>query len=141
MREPASSPTDSPGRDVSEVRLRNYCLTCGVSVLVSQAQESNVRRPGRGARIGYKRISTISQTLDQQNAALEAAGVAKTFSDTMSGARHDRPGLTALMEYVREGDTVVVRKWDRLGRNSDSMRGQGRVKPPRYASPRPSIGT
>lgn len=39
----------------------------------------------------------------------------KTFSDTMSGPRDDRPGLAALMEYVREGDTVVVWKLDRLG--------------------------
>ena len=42
----------------------------------------------------------------------------KTFSDTMSGARDDRPGLAALMDYVREGDTVVVWKLDRLGRNT-----------------------
>lgn len=42
----------------------------------------------------------------------------KTFSDTMSGACDDRPGLAALMEYVREGDTVVVWKLDRLGRNT-----------------------
>lgn len=71
-----------------------------------------------GQRVGYTRVSTVMQTLDQQNAALEAAGVAKTFSDTMSGARDDRPGLAALMEYVREGDTVVVWKLDRLGRNT-----------------------
>ncbi|OCB32801.1 hypothetical protein A5676_04380 [Mycobacterium malmoense] len=71
-----------------------------------------------GQRVGYTRVSTVSQTLDQQNAALEAAGVTKTFSDLMSGARDDRPGLAALMEYVREGDTVVVWKLDRLGRNT-----------------------
>ncbi len=41
----------------------------------------------------------------------------KTFSDTMSGARDDCPGLTALMEYVRAGNAVVVWKLDRLGRN------------------------
>ncbi|PBA30412.1 DNA invertase [Mycobacterium intracellulare] len=74
--------------------------------------------PGGGARVGYVRVSTIAQTLDQQNAALTAAGVTKTFSDTMSGARDDRPGLATLMEYVREGDTVVVWKLDRLGRNT-----------------------
>ncbi|MGZ3382689.1 MAG: recombinase family protein [Isosphaeraceae bacterium] len=74
------------------------------------------RRVG-GARVGYTRVSTVAQTLDQQNAALEAAGVTKTFSDTMSGARDDRPGLTALLDYVRPGDTVVVWKLDRLGRN------------------------
>ena len=70
-----------------------------------------------GARVGYTRVSTVAQTLDQQNAALEAAGVTKIFSDVMSGARDDRPGLAALMDYVRDGDTVVVWKLDRLGRN------------------------
>ena len=76
-------------------------------------------RPSGGAlRIGYTRVSTVSQTLEEQTAALEAAGVRKTFSDTMSGARDDRPGLAALMEYVREGDTVVVWKLDRLGGNT-----------------------
>ena len=70
-----------------------------------------------GSRIGYSRVSTVDQTLDQQNAALEAAGVTKVFSDTISGARDDRPGLTALLDYVREDDTVAVWKLDRLGRD------------------------
>ncbi|BBY28883.1 recombinase family protein [Mycolicibacterium sediminis] len=70
-----------------------------------------------GTRIGYTRVSTVAQTLDQQNEALAAAGATKVFSDVMSGARDDRPGLTDLMGYVREGDTVVVWKLDRLGRN------------------------
>ena len=70
-----------------------------------------------GKRIGYTRVSTVAQTLDQQEAALKAAGVTKCFSDTMSGARDDRPGLAGLLDYVREGDTVVVCKLDRLGRN------------------------
>lgn len=55
--------------------------------------------------------------MDQQNEALVAAGVTKVFSDVMSGARDDRPGLAALLEYVREGETVVVWNLDRLGRN------------------------
>jgi hypothetical protein len=72
-----------------------------------------------GERIGYVRVSTVAQTLDQQQQqALEKSGVTKTFSDTMSGARDDRPGLAELMAYVREGDTVVVWKLDRLGRNT-----------------------
>jgi len=74
--------------------------------------------PGGGAHVGYVRVSTVAQTLDQQNAALEAAGVTKTFSDTMSGVCDDRPGLAALLDYVREGDSVVVWKLDRLGRNT-----------------------
>src|SRR6476660_8937203 len=73
---------------------------------------------GDGARVGYTRVSTVAQTLEQQDAALAAAGVTKTFSDTMSGAKDDRPGLAALMDYIREGDTVVVWKPDRLGRNT-----------------------
>src|SRR5215472_3377757 len=73
---------------------------------------------GSGARVGYVRVSTVAQTLDQQNAALAAAGVTKTFSDSMSGACDDRPGLAALLDYVRDGDTVVVWKLDRLGRNT-----------------------
>lgn len=70
-----------------------------------------------GTRVGYTRVSTVAQTLDQQNAALAEAGVNRVFSDIMSGARDDRPGLKALLDYVREGDTVVVWKLDRLGRN------------------------
>jgi DNA invertase Pin-like site-specific DNA recombinase len=54
-------------------------------------------RPGRGQRIGYVRVSTVAQTLDQQHQALDKVGVAKTFSDIMSGARDDRPGLCELM--------------------------------------------
>ncbi|PXW94800.1 recombinase family protein [Mycolicibacterium moriokaense] len=71
-----------------------------------------------GTRIGYVRVSTVAQTLEQQETALNAAGVEKTFSDTMSGARDDRPGLADLMSYVREGDSVVVWRLDRLGRNT-----------------------
>ncbi|HUH68359.1 MAG TPA: recombinase family protein [Mycobacterium sp.] len=62
-------------------------------------------------------MSTVAQTLDQQNSVLDAAGVTKVFSDVMSGARDDRPGLAQLLAYVRAGDTVVVWKLDRLGRN------------------------
>lgn len=82
---------------------------------LQNAVSQPVKAPG--SRIGYTRVSTVSQTLDQQNAALVAAGVSKVFSDVMSGARDDRPGLGELMTYVRDGDTVVVWKLDRLGRN------------------------
>jgi Resolvase, N terminal domain len=73
-------------------------------------------RLGNGSAIPAFRPSP--KTLDQQNDALAKAGVSKTFSDSMSGARDDRPGLAELMAYVREGDTVVVWKLDRLGRNT-----------------------
>jgi DNA invertase Pin-like site-specific DNA recombinase len=89
-------------------------------------QDANIgHRQRDGTRIGYVRVSTVTQTLDQQQQALEAVGVSKTFSDTMSGARDDRPGLAALMDYMREGDTVVVWKLDRLGRKHPSHPGDG----------------
>lgn len=67
--------------------------------------------------IGYARVSTSKQTIDQQTDALNDAGVERIFSDVLSGARKDRPGLAALLDYVRPGDTVVVVALDRLGRS------------------------
>lgn len=69
------------------------------------------------AILGYARVSTNHQTLDQQNDALNAAGCERVFTDKMSGTRDDRPGLAALLEYAREGDTIVVTALDRLGRS------------------------
>jgi DNA invertase Pin-like site-specific DNA recombinase len=67
--------------------------------------------------IGYARISTTDQTLALQQDALTAAGCNKIFTDTASGARTDRPGLTEALSYVRSGDTFVVWRLDRLGRS------------------------
>ena len=82
--------------------------------------------------IGYVRVSTGHQVLDQQEDALRAAGVEKIFSDVMSGARNDRPGLLALLDYARPGDTVTVVALDRLGRSLsgivntvEELRGRG----------------
>ena len=105
-----------PGRGVSYVCLRNRCLDTGVLHVVTHASES-VSPPVVGMRFGYTRVSTVAQTLHQQHDALKAAGASKIYSDTMSGARDDRPGLAALMDQLRAGDTVVVWKLDRLGRN------------------------
>ena len=57
--------------------------------------------PTTGMRFGYTRVSTVAQTLHQQHDALKAAGASKIYSDTMSGARDDRPGLAALMDQLR----------------------------------------
>lgn len=71
--------------------------------------------------IGYMRVSKTdgSQTTNLQQDALIAAGVdpAQLFEDLASGKREDRPGLTACLKAMREGDTLVVWKLDRLGRN------------------------
>ena len=99
-------------------RLRNIVSPQCVYIHVTQPDPHVTAPSSGGVRVGYTRVSTVAQTLDQQNAALAAARVTKIFSDTMSGACDDRPGLAALMDYVREGDTVVVWKLDRLGRNT-----------------------
>lgn len=67
--------------------------------------------------IGYARVSTQDQNLDLQQEALIKAGCQKLFEDKVSGTRADRPGLTKALEMLREGDTLVVWKLDRLGRS------------------------
>jgi DNA invertase Pin-like site-specific DNA recombinase len=71
------------------------------------------------AIIGYARVSTTSQVLDRQIDALAAAGVPadRIYTDKISGAKDDRPGMAELMKFLREGDTVVVASLDRLGRS------------------------
>src|SRR5512134_1748598 len=67
--------------------------------------------------IGYARVSTADQTLDLQKDALEKAGCTKIFTDTASGAKAERTGLDEALNYVRQGDTLVVWRLDRLGRS------------------------
>jgi DNA invertase Pin-like site-specific DNA recombinase len=76
-----------------------------------------------GAHLGYARVSTSHQTLDQQHDALLAAGVTRIFDDKMSGASQARPGLTELLDYARKGDTVTVVALDRLGRSLSGVIG------------------
>ena len=75
-----------------------------------------------GDQLGYARVSTGHQSLDQQLDALTAAGVdrKRVYSDKLSGTstREHRPGLAALLDYVRAGDAIVVVGIDRLGRNA-----------------------
>jgi DNA invertase Pin-like site-specific DNA recombinase len=67
-------------------------------------------------RIGYARVSTQDQNLTMQVDALQTGGCTRIFQDQMSGTRADRPGLLEAMSHLREGDTFVVWKLDRLGR-------------------------
>jgi DNA invertase Pin-like site-specific DNA recombinase len=67
--------------------------------------------------IGYARISTNEQNLNLQTDALTKAGCEKIFTDTASGAKSDRTGLTEAINFMRKGDTLCVWKLDRLGRS------------------------
>ncbi len=71
--------------------------------------------------IGYARVSTQDQNLALQQDALAKANCDRVFTDTASGARADRPGLNEALSHLREGDTLVVWKLDRLGRSLKNL--------------------
>ena len=71
--------------------------------------------------VGYMRVSTADQNLDLQRDALQKAGCEKLFEDVGSGALDTRKGLLESLEYIREGDTLVVWKLDRLGRSLNHL--------------------
>lgn len=68
--------------------------------------------------IGYARVSSQGQSLDNQSERLESYGCNKVFSEKFTGAQSDRAKLNSMLEYVREGDTLVVTKLDRLARSA-----------------------
>jgi DNA invertase Pin-like site-specific DNA recombinase len=68
-------------------------------------------------KIGYARVSTPDQNLDLQQDALSAAGCEKIIVDQITGSVAARPGLEKIKELLREGDTLVVWRLDRLGRS------------------------
>lgn len=68
-------------------------------------------------KIGYARVSTREQNLDLQVIALEKAGCEKIYEEVVSGARSNRPIFDAILKQLRDGDTLVIWKLDRLGRS------------------------
>src|ERR671932_1207187 len=67
--------------------------------------------------IGYARVSTDEQNLDLQRDALQKAECKMIFTDQVSGTKAQRPGLEDALSHLREGDTLVVWRLDRLGRS------------------------
>lgn len=73
-------------------------------------------------RVGYIRVSTVEQHEDRQVKDLtENAEVSKVFIDKLSGKDTNRPQLNAMIDYVREGDTVVVSEYSRLARSTRDL--------------------
>ena len=73
------------------------------------------------ALIGYARVSTGDQTLDLQRDALRTAGCLDIYEEYASGAKTARPELANCLRACREGDTLVIWKLDRLGRNTKHL--------------------
>jgi len=76
-------------------------------------------RSSKGQRVGYIRVSTLDQREDRQ---LDGVELDRRFVDRTSGKDIKRPQLTALLGFIRDGDTVVCHSMDRLGRNLDDLR-------------------
>jgi len=72
-----------------------------------------------GQAVGYIRVSTLDQNTERQ---LEGVALDKVFTDKASGKDANRPQLEAALEYVREGDRLVIHSMDRLARNLDDLR-------------------
>ncbi|MDT6962245.1 recombinase family protein [Cupriavidus sp. SZY C1] len=90
---------------MSNIYIINQCTEKGASLKI----------------IGYARVSTVDQTLDLQRDALRAAGASDIYEDKASGKNADRPELLHCLRAIREGDTLVVWRLDRLGRNAQDL--------------------
>jgi len=73
----------------------------------------------KGQRIGYIRVSSVDQNIVRQ---LDGVELDKVFTDKISGKDTNRPELNLMLQFVREGDHVIVHSLDRLARNLDDLR-------------------
>ncbi|MFC6556392.1 recombinase family protein [Nonomuraea cavernae] len=89
--------------------------------LVVEDPLASVPAKATGALIGYARVSTAGQLLDRQITALQAVGCMRIFSDKKSGKNAEREELWKALDYLHEGDTLVVPSLDRLGRSLQDL--------------------
>lgn len=71
--------------------------------------------------IGYARVSTLEQNIERQEVALEKLGCERVFIDKMSGKNTDRPQFNTMMNFVREGDILIVSEYNRLSRSTKDL--------------------
>lgn len=71
--------------------------------------------------IGYARVSTRGQDLDQQRVALGTAGCIRIFEEKVSGTKRDRPELAKMLDHLRAGDVVTITRLDRLARSTGDL--------------------
>lgn len=72
-------------------------------------------------KVGYVRISTRDQNTARQDVLMEELGVEKVYTDKISGKNTDRPELQKMLDFVREGDVVIVESFSRLARNTRDL--------------------
>jgi DNA invertase Pin-like site-specific DNA recombinase len=70
---------------------------------------------------GYMRVSTVEQNLDRQEQQLKDAGCEKIFYEKVTGTKRNRPELNKMLEFLREGDTVIVTDLTRLSRSTKDL--------------------
>lgn len=98
--------------------LKKYCLICFENCVLVVVDGPDIPENSVSMKFGYARVSTDDQNLGMQIEALKRAGCDKIFEEKTSGATFQRKQLQLLDRYLRPGDTLVVWKLDRLGRNS-----------------------
>lgn len=76
-----------------------------------------------GQNVAYVRVSTADQNFARQHEALEGKGIDRWFEEAASGKNADRPKLKEMLQYIREGDTVFVAEFSRLGRSTADLLG------------------
>ncbi len=75
----------------------------------------------QGKKIGYVRVSTVDQNTARQEVLMKELGVEKIYIDKVSGKNKDRKQLTEMLNYIREGDIVIVESISRIARNTKDL--------------------
>ena len=74
-----------------------------------------------GQNVAYVRVSSVDQNRERQRAALQGHQIDRWFEESLSGKNMERPQLQELLQYIREGDTVYVSEFSRLGRSTADL--------------------